>query len=199
MDTKKQRQHRRNNMRLTKSGNARSEQLLVVPTELLTNREWLPGELLSGSERRRPGWFLEISTLCTSGVTLSTSLSMWRIKLLECHLTLYDACTHYVVGEDWSPPTFTVSVTTDFQCITSPSPPSLPFPSPHIHPLTTHSVFQSPHLLGEPVSPVLRIHHNNQTGRWLTPFRAEWDPSSDEYFIVGSLTHPRQVTMVLWL
>jgi len=26
-------------------------QLLVVPTESLTNREWLPGELLSESER----------------------------------------------------------------------------------------------------------------------------------------------------
>jgi len=51
MDTEKQRQHRCNNARLTKSGNTRSKQLLVVPTELLSNREWLPGELLSGSER----------------------------------------------------------------------------------------------------------------------------------------------------
>jgi len=60
MDTEKQRQRRRDDVRLTKSGNARSEQLLVVPTESLTNREWLLGELLSGSERRRPSWFLEI-------------------------------------------------------------------------------------------------------------------------------------------
>jgi len=60
MDTKKQRQRRRDDVRLTKSRNARSEQLLVVPTELLTNREWLPGELLSGLERRRPGWFLDM-------------------------------------------------------------------------------------------------------------------------------------------
>jgi len=29
---------------------ARSEQLLMMPTELLTDREWLPGELLSGLE-----------------------------------------------------------------------------------------------------------------------------------------------------
>jgi len=28
------------------SGNARSEQLLVMPTESLTSREWLPGGLL---------------------------------------------------------------------------------------------------------------------------------------------------------
>ena len=27
-------------MRLTESGNARSEQLLMVPTQALTNREW---------------------------------------------------------------------------------------------------------------------------------------------------------------
>jgi len=64
MDTKKQRQRRHNNMKLTKSGNARSEQLLVVPTEL-TNREWLPGEFFSGSEHRMPGCFFryEISDL----------------------------------------------------------------------------------------------------------------------------------------
>ena len=35
-------------MRLTKSENARSKQLLVMPTESLTDREWQPGELLSG-------------------------------------------------------------------------------------------------------------------------------------------------------
>jgi len=52
MDTEKQRQRRCNDGRLTKSGNARSKQLLVMPTELLTNREWLPGELLSGLEHQ---------------------------------------------------------------------------------------------------------------------------------------------------
>ena len=60
MDTEKQRQHRCDGVRLTESGNARTEQLLVVPTELLTNREWLPGELLNGSERQRPGWFSDM-------------------------------------------------------------------------------------------------------------------------------------------
>jgi len=39
MDTEKQRQFRRDDMRLTKSGAARSEQLLMMPTESLTNRE----------------------------------------------------------------------------------------------------------------------------------------------------------------
>ena len=41
MDTEKQRQRRRDDVRLTESRNTRSEQLLVVPTELLTNRVWL--------------------------------------------------------------------------------------------------------------------------------------------------------------
>ena len=42
MDTEKQRQRRRDDARLAESGNARSEQLiLVVPTESLTNRVWL--------------------------------------------------------------------------------------------------------------------------------------------------------------
>ena len=60
MDTEKQRRCRQDDARLTESGNARSEQLLVVPTESLTNIEGLPRELLSGSERQRPGWFLDM-------------------------------------------------------------------------------------------------------------------------------------------
>jgi len=75
MDTKKQRQRRRDDVRLTESGDTRSEQLLMMPTELLTNREWLPG-----SECHTPGWFLDIkyqfldnglfhvSTYCTMGL-----------------------------------------------------------------------------------------------------------------------------------
>jgi len=62
MDTKKQRQRRHNDVRLTES--ARSEQLLVMPTVSLTNREWLPGELWSGSESQRPGWFLSRKPEC---------------------------------------------------------------------------------------------------------------------------------------
>ena len=41
MDTEKQRRRRHNDARLTESRNARSKQLLVVPTELLANRVWL--------------------------------------------------------------------------------------------------------------------------------------------------------------
>ena len=50
IDTKKQRQCRHNNARLTESRNARSKQILVMLTELLTDWEWLPGALLSGLE-----------------------------------------------------------------------------------------------------------------------------------------------------
>jgi len=63
MDNEKQRQCGYDDARLTKSRNARSEQLLVMPTELLTNREWLPRELLRGSERQRPSQFLDMNDL----------------------------------------------------------------------------------------------------------------------------------------
>jgi len=50
MDTEKQRQRRRDDARLIESGNARSEQLVMVPTESLTNRVWL--EWIRTSEAR---------------------------------------------------------------------------------------------------------------------------------------------------
>ena len=50
MDTEKQRQHRRDDARLTESRNARSKQLLVVPTESLTNRVWLEWIRMSNAQ-----------------------------------------------------------------------------------------------------------------------------------------------------
>ena len=73
MDTEKQRQLRRDGARLTESENTRSEQLLVVPTELLTNRKWLPGELLNGLECRRPGWFLDMKYQTSTLIQVSGS------------------------------------------------------------------------------------------------------------------------------
>lgn len=35
--------------------------------------------------------------------------------------------------------------------------------------------------------------HNNYTGRWLTRFRAIWDPKRDDCFVVGSMSRPRQI------
>jgi len=69
MDTEKQRQRRHDGARLIENGNARREQLLVMPTESLTNRERLPGELLSGLERRRPAWFLDMKYQTLSALT----------------------------------------------------------------------------------------------------------------------------------
>ena len=60
MDTEKQRQHGRDDTRLTKSRNARSEQLFMVPTELLTNRVWLEW---IGMSKARPVFRYEISDL----------------------------------------------------------------------------------------------------------------------------------------
>ena len=53
-----QRQCRRNDKRLTESGNTRNEQLLVMPTEQLTNWECLPGEPLNGSECNSKAWLV---------------------------------------------------------------------------------------------------------------------------------------------
>ncbi|NWW39520.1 WDR76 protein, partial [Panurus biarmicus] len=35
--------------------------------------------------------------------------------------------------------------------------------------------------------------HNNNTGRWLTRFRAIWDPKQEHCFLVGSMAQPRQI------
>ncbi|KFV14925.1 WD repeat-containing protein 76, partial [Tauraco erythrolophus] len=35
--------------------------------------------------------------------------------------------------------------------------------------------------------------HNNNTGRWLTRFRAIWDPKREDCFVVGSMERPRQI------
>jgi len=57
MATEKQRQRRRDNVKLTESGNARSEQLNTRGAYRVANQQrWA---CLSGSERRRPGWFLD--------------------------------------------------------------------------------------------------------------------------------------------
>nr|XP_008118629.2 PREDICTED: WD repeat-containing protein 76 [Anolis carolinensis] len=37
------------------------------------------------------------------------------------------------------------------------------------------------------------IRHNNNTGRWLTRFRAVWDPKREDCFVVGSMSRPRRI------
>ena len=81
MDTEKQ--------RLTESRNIRSEQLLVVLTESLTNREWLPGELLSGSECRMPDWFLDISVESPAyGKYIRVHIELFATRLRNAWLNL---------------------------------------------------------------------------------------------------------------
>ncbi|NXG40682.1 WDR76 protein, partial [Psilopogon haemacephalus] len=38
-----------------------------------------------------------------------------------------------------------------------------------------------------------KLRHRNNTGRWLTRFRAIWEPKQEEFFVVGSLVQPRQI------
>ncbi|KAM6308558.1 WD repeat-containing protein 76 [Aegotheles albertisi] len=43
-------------------------------------------------------------------------------------------------------------------------------------------------------APVLStVRHNNNTGRWLSRFRAVWDPKQEQCFVVGSMARPRQI------
>ncbi|XP_066936595.1 WD repeat-containing protein 76-like [Clytia hemisphaerica] len=37
------------------------------------------------------------------------------------------------------------------------------------------------------------LKHDNHTGRWLTPFRATWDPKTENCFVIGSMGHPRKL------
>ena len=46
------------------------------------------------------------------------------------------------------------------------------------------------------VSPRRSIVHNNQTGRWLTTFKAEWHPKREDVFFVGSMSQPRQIDVL---
>uniref|UniRef100_A0A8C6J2U1 WD repeat-containing protein 76 n=1 Tax=Melopsittacus undulatus TaxID=13146 RepID=A0A8C6J2U1_MELUD len=39
----------------------------------------------------------------------------------------------------------------------------------------------------------LLCSHNNNTGRWLSRFRAIWDPKQEHCFVVGSMARPRQI------
>ena len=62
MDTEKQRQHRRDDARLPESGNARSEQLLVVPSAYrVTNQQRMAARrALEWIGASKPAWFLDM-------------------------------------------------------------------------------------------------------------------------------------------
>ncbi|GJQ14212.1 hypothetical protein GpartN1_g6003.t1 [Galdieria partita] len=57
-------------------------------------------------------------------------------------------------------------------------------------------VFQSPLSTAKNEDALLyQIAHNNNTGRWITPFAAEWDPQNDNLFFCGSMEKPRGVDL----
>jgi len=89
MDTKKHRQHRRDDARLTESRNARSEQLDTRGAYRVTNQRSLA--CLSGSEHLRPGWFLDmkyqtcpygVDSTCTCALTSSYLASVVPYSVL---------------------------------------------------------------------------------------------------------------------
>ncbi|XP_030136872.4 WD repeat-containing protein 76 [Taeniopygia guttata] len=47
--------------------------------------------------------------------------------------------------------------------------------------------------LSSTVTSLSSIRHNNNTGRWLTRFRAIWDPKQEHCFLVGSMAQPRRI------
>eukprot|EP00075_Anas_platyrhynchos_P032900 XP_027322153.1 WD repeat-containing protein 76 [Anas platyrhynchos] len=47
--------------------------------------------------------------------------------------------------------------------------------------------------LSSTIAVLSTVRHNNNTGRWLTRFRAIWDPKQEDCFVVGSMARPRQI------
>ena len=81
MDTKKQRQRRRDNARLNESGNARSEQLNTRGAYIVANQQSFA--CLSGLERQRPSWFLDMNLFDESSVKIFTAQGQQGGRLLE--------------------------------------------------------------------------------------------------------------------
>ncbi len=55
-------------------------------------------------------------------------------------------------------------------------------------------IVEDPHLAAGVMSPRISVHHDNQTGRWLSTFMARWHPGwydDREIFVVGSMKQPR--------
>lgn len=59
----------------------------------------------------------------------------------------------------------------------------------------TIDIINEAHLqTGTNMQHIRRIRHDNQTGRWLTTFQAQWHPSGNEdLFAIGSMQRPRRI------
>ena len=86
MDTEKQKQHRRDDARLTESGNARSEQLNTRGAYRVANKQSLA--CLSGSEHPRPSWFLDMKYQ-TCFFNSAVYLSFWGDFALDIVVTFH--------------------------------------------------------------------------------------------------------------
>jgi len=87
MDTEKQKQHRRDDARLTESGNARSEQLNTRGAYRVANKQSLA--CLSGSECPRPGLFLDMKYQTCFFLTQLFTLSFWGDFALDIVVTFH--------------------------------------------------------------------------------------------------------------
>jgi len=57
-------------------------------------------------------------------------------------------------------------------------------------------LYNTENITGSALQPAAQVRHNNQTGRWLTPFRATWHPTRENAFLTGSMERPRR--MEVW-
>jgi len=60
--------------------------------------------------------------------------------------------------------------------------------------MNTLDILNNFHLATDQIAPTTRVKHDNQTGRWLTTFQANWHPSLD-VFVVGSMQRPRAIEL----
>ena len=58
--------------------------------------------------------------------------------------------------------------------------------------MNTLDMLNNFHLSTDQTKPTKRVKHDNQTGRWLTTFNANWHPTLD-IFVVGSMQKPRAI------
>lgn len=54
-------------------------------------------------------------------------------------------------------------------------------------------VFDTSNIVAEKITMKSCCRHNNNTGRWLSSFRATWHPARDDALVVGCMLNPRQV------
>ncbi|XP_026811576.1 WD repeat-containing protein 76-like [Rhopalosiphum maidis] len=54
-------------------------------------------------------------------------------------------------------------------------------------------IFNTDTLNASATKPIKIISHNNHTGRWLSVFKAKWNPGRDNEFFIGSMMTPKRI------